>query len=252
MPERPALDAVVFDAGGTLVRLDFEWMADAVSELGAPLEAAALRRAEIEGRRRYDRSVGSPPRAGEPHPPLGTRGDMREYFIGMLEDAGVPTAAREAAYPRFVARQLKPGLWIRPMEGARAALDGVGALGLRRAVVSNSDGRAEWHLEHCGMREGLEFVVDSQIEGVEKPDPRIFRIALERLGVPASRALYVGDIRSVDEGGARAAGMQFVLIDPYGDYAEDRASSIASIARLPEWVSDHFSVPNGASTRRTS
>ena len=257
MRERPALDAVVFDAGGTLVRLDFEWMAEAVSDLGTPLDAATLRRAEIEGRRRYDRSVGSPPRAGEPHPPLGTRGDMRAYFMGMLEEAGA-TAAGEAAYPRFVARQKQPGLWIRPMEGARVALDGVAALGLRRAVVSNSDGRAEWHLEHCGMREGLEFVVDSQIEGVEKPDPRIFHIALERLGVPAARALYVGDIRSVDEAGARAAGMHFVLIDPYGDYGEDGAGSIATIARLPEWVRERFSVPNGATgtpgatSRRTS
>jgi putative hydrolase of the HAD superfamily len=144
------------------------------------------------------------------------------------------------------------------MEGARAALDGVAALGLRRAVVSNSDGRAERHLTDCGMREGLEFVVDSQIEGVEKPDPRIFRIALDRLGVAAARALYVGDIRSVDEAGARAAGMHFVLIDPYGDYAEDRANSIATMARLPGWVSDRFSVPGAAagvrdaSSRRTS
>jgi len=252
MPERPTLDAVVFDAGGTLVRLDFEWMADAVAELNGAPDAETLRRAEVEGRRRYDASAGQRRRAGEPNPPLGAHGDIRAYFLGMLEAAGVAAGAREAAYPRFVARQTKPGLWIRPMEGARAALDGVGALGLRRAVVSNSDGRAEWHLEHCGVREGLEFVVDSQIEGVEKPDPRIFHIALERLGVPASRALYVGDIRSVDEAGARAAGMHFVLIDPYGDYAEDRANSIATIARLPEWVSDHFFVPNGAPGARTS
>jgi hypothetical protein len=49
---RPALDAVVFDAGGTLVRLDFEWMAEAVTRSGVPLDAATLRRAEIEGRRR--------------------------------------------------------------------------------------------------------------------------------------------------------------------------------------------------------
>jgi putative hydrolase of the HAD superfamily len=139
------------------------------------------------------------------------------------------------------------------VEGARAALDGVAALGLRRAVVSNSDGRAERHLTDCGMREGLEFVVDSQIEGVEKPDPRIFRIALERLGIAASRSLYVGDIRSVDEVGARAAGMHFVLIDPYGDYGEDGGNAVATIAQLPEWVSGRFSAPGArASSRGTS
>lgn len=258
MPERPTLEAVVFDAGGTLVRLDFEWMAEAVAEVDGAPDAATLRRAEIEGRRRYDASAGRRQRAGEPHPPLGTHGDIRAYFIGMLEVAGVPASAREAAFERFRVRHDGPGLWSRPMEGARLALDGMAALGLRRAVVSNSDGRAERHLTDCGMREGLEFVVDSQIEGVEKPDPRIFRIALDRLGVAASRALYVGDIRSVDEAGARAAGMHFVLVDPYGDYGEDRANSIATMARLPGWVSDRFSVPGAApgardaSTRRTS
>jgi HAD superfamily hydrolase (TIGR01509 family) len=255
MPERPLLEAVVFDAGGTLVRLDFEWMAEAVAGVDGAPDAETLRRAEIEGRRRYDASAGRRVRAGELHPPLGTQGDIRAYFMGMLEQAGVTAARREAAYERFVARQLKPGLWTRPMEGARAALDGVAALGLRRAVVSNSDGRAEWHLEHTGMREGLEFVVDSQIEGVEKPDPRIFHIALDRLGVAATRALYVGDIRSVDEAGARAAGMHFVLVDPYGDYGANPANSIATMARLPAWVSERFAVPGAAhnpSSRRTS
>jgi putative hydrolase of the HAD superfamily len=138
------------------------------------------------------------------------------------------------------------------MEGARAAIDGVAALGPRRAVVSNSDGRAEWHLEHTGTRAGLELVVDSQIEGVEKPDPRIFHIALDRLGVAAARALYVGDIRSVDEVGARAAGMHFVLIDPYGDYGDESVSSIATIARLPEWIHENFSVPGAAAAARAS
>lgn len=243
MPERPPLDAVVFDAGGTLVRLDFEWMSEAILGPDAAPDAETLRRAEIEGRRRYDASAGHLQRAGEPYPPLGTRGDIRAYFLGMLEEAGVPERAREVVLERYLARQSGPGLWTRPMEGARLALDGVAALGLRCAVVSNSDGRAEWHLEHCGVREGIEFVVDSHLVGVEKPDPRIFMIALDRLGVAAERALYVGDIRSVDEAGAREAGMHFVLLDPWGDYGNGSVEAIASIARLPEWVSGKFSVP---------
>ncbi|HEY2954895.1 MAG TPA: HAD family hydrolase [Candidatus Eisenbacteria bacterium] len=245
MSERPRLEAVVFDAGGTLGRLDFEWMAEAVTGLGVPLDAARLRRAEIEGRRRYDASVGPPPRPGDPHPPLGSTGDIRAYLGGMLEAAGVRGPAREAAIESFLARQKGPGLWARPMEGARAAIDGIGALGLRRAVVSNSDGRAEWHLGRWNLLEGIEFVVDSQLVGIEKPDPRIFAIALDRLGIPAGRALYVGDIRSVDEAGSRAAGMHFVLLDPYGDYA-DGSVAIAGIAELPAWVAAHFSVPAGA------
>jgi putative hydrolase of the HAD superfamily len=142
----------------------------------------------------------------------------------------------------YLARERTTGLWSRPNEGAREALDAVGALGLRRAVVSNSDGRAAQHLRHSGVHDGLEFVVDSHLERVEKPDPRIFRIALDRLGVAPQRALYVGDIRSVDELGARAAGMRFVLLDPYDDYGDGDVARIRAIAELPAWIEKHFRV----------
>jgi putative hydrolase of the HAD superfamily len=176
---RGPLEAVVFDAGGTLVRLDFEWMAETVSAHGTPVDAAAVRRAEVEGRRRYDASqrLGNDETA-----PLGRSGDVRAYFGGTLAAAGVPPSTIEALVDDFLAREKSAGLWSRPMEGAREALDGVARLGLRRAVVSNSDGRAEWHLKYSQVHEGVEFVVDSFLVGVEKPDPAIFHIALQRLG----------------------------------------------------------------------
>src|SRR5437762_149396 len=120
MPERAALDAVVFDAGGTLVRLDFEWMADAIGAKDGAQGAEALRRAEIAGRRRYDASVGPAVRMEQRNPPLGANGDIREYFFGMLEAAGVKPDVREAVYQRFRERQSGQGLWSRPVEGARA------------------------------------------------------------------------------------------------------------------------------------
>lgn len=237
---RAELQAVVFDAGGTLVRLDFEWIAQELAALGTPTDAAALRRAEVEGRRRYDHSRRD---RAVPAAPLGGPGDIRAYFGGMLEAAGLPSARVAEGLERLLARERGPGLWTRPMEGARAAIDAIAAMGLRRAVVSNSDGRAEWHLEHSGVRKGIEFVVDSHRVGVEKPDPRIFRIALERLALPAPHALYVGDILSVDQAGASAAGMAFVLIDPWGDYATDGVPSVRSIAELPAWIADTYRVP---------
>jgi putative hydrolase of the HAD superfamily len=240
--ERPGLDAVLLDAGGTLVRLDFEWMAETVSALGVRVSAKALRRAEVEGRRCYDRSRGQVPAPGEPAPPLGTRGDVRAYFGGTLEAAGIPADVVALAYERFRERQAGPGLWTRPMEGARAALDGLLALGVRCAVVSNSDGRAEMHLRDCDMLRGVEFVVDSHVVGIEKPDPRIVHLALDRLGVRAARALFVGDIRSVDEAGARAAGTHFVLLDPLGDYAADGVEAIPGMERLAGWVRERFDV----------
>jgi putative hydrolase of the HAD superfamily len=237
--ERPALEAVVFDAGGTLIRLDFEWMAADLAAHGFTTDAEALRTAEVEGRRAYDASV-------RPTADAAARGDVRAYFGGMLRAAEVPEPMVAAAVDRLLERERSSGLWCRPMEGAREALDRVRAAGLRTAVVSNSDGRAERHLANADMLRGIEFVVDSHLVGVEKPDPAIFAVALARLGTAPGRTLFVGDIRSVDEVGARSAGMRFVLLDPNGDYAAPESPRVAGMHALAPWVESTFVVPRSS------
>ncbi len=265
MSARPGLDAVICDAGGTLIRLDFEWMAGDLSLLGFPVEAGALRRAEVEGRRAYDASArppaplepSRPPAPGEPSrlpgsPGPAPRGDVRAYFNGTLSAAGVPEGLRAEAVERFLARESASGLWCRPMEGARVALDALAAMGLRLAVVSNSDGRAERHLENADMLRGIEFVVDSHLVGIEKPDPAIFAVALGRLGTSPKRTLFVGDIRSVDEAGAEAADMRFILLDPLGDYGAPDAPRIEGMHELAGWVAATFEVARPPGTAPNS
>ena len=252
MAERPVLEAVIFDAGGTLVRLDFEWMSETVCGLGHEVSPQALRHSEVAARKAFELAFDEPPPAvvaGEPR--LGERGDTRLYFHVILEAAGVPPALVAPALERCFERQAGPGLWTRTVEGARGCLDALALLGLRLACISNSDGRAAEHLAACGMLRGLEFVVDSHHAGIAKPEPGIFHLALERIGLPAERTLYVGDLRRVDGAGARAAGLHFVLLDPYGDYAVDGEPAIDTIARLPAWVAANFALgaapPRGAS-----
>jgi FMN phosphatase YigB (HAD superfamily) len=99
--------------------------------------------------------------------------------------------------------------------------------------VSNSDGRVEEALQAAGLRSFFDVVVDSALIGVEKPDPRIFQAALQRLGVAPEEALYVGDLYSVDILGARAAGMEAVLLGNPGDTMVDcrRAQSIEELVQ---------------------
>lgn len=247
MAERPLLEAIVFDAGGTLVRVNFEWMSGMLAELGHAVSAQVLRTAELEGRRAYDAvaervSATLPPGGGDT--PLSLLGPSDAYFTATLAAAGVPESLRAEALARTWARQHSDHfLWGVPAEGAREMLDALPSTGLRAACVSNADGRAELILETCGVREGLEFVIDSHVVGIEKPDPRIFHLALDRLGVAPERALYVGDIRSVDAAGAAGAGMHFVLIDPTGHYAAPGMHHITTIAGLPEFVRATFTLP---------
>jgi len=236
---RPTLEAVLFDAGGTLVRLDYEWMSAAVRALGHVLDADALRRAEVAGRRAYEAVLDRP--GADPAGPRELN-DASRYFRAMLAAAGAPPPVVARALERWLDRQSGPGLWTRPAEGARDCLDALGRLGLRLACVSNSDGRAEEHLAACDLRRGLEFVVDSHHVGMAKPAPGIFRVALERLGLPGERVLYVGDLRRVDGAGARGAGLHFVLLDPYGDYAGPGEPAVDGIVRLPAWVAANFAL----------
>ena len=155
-PARPEIEAVVFDAGGTLVRIDFEWISLMLAELGVSASPDDLRRAEVQGRRRYDSLAGRAPRtpATGPHPPLGSVGPTQAYFAGMLEAVGCRHPVLEEALERLREKQVPPSfLWSRPMEGARAALDALAAWRVRACCVSNSDGRAELHLATFGMRD---------------------------------------------------------------------------------------------------
>jgi FMN phosphatase YigB (HAD superfamily) len=63
------------------------------------------------------------------------------------------------------------------------------------------------------MTSAFDVVLDSADEGVEKPDPRFFEIALERSGAQASTTIHVGDLYYVDVVGARNAGLRAVLLD---------------------------------------
>jgi HAD superfamily hydrolase (TIGR01509 family) len=63
-------------------------------------------------------------------------------------------------------------------------------------------------LERLGLSPFFRVIVSSADVGAMKPDPTMFRVVLERLGVPPQRALHVGD-DVADEEGARAAGMRF-------------------------------------------
>jgi len=99
--------------------------------------------------------------------------------------------------------QLVGSLEFTWVDGARDAIDRLRARGLAVAVVSNWDISLRERLDHLGIP-----VVTSADAGVRKPDPAVFRLALERLNVPASRTLHVGDTDH-DRDAAAAAGLAF-------------------------------------------
>jgi putative hydrolase of the HAD superfamily len=212
------IEAVFLDAGNTLVSIDFDRVAAELASLGFACAVPALRRAEAGARPAVSRYVAE--RSTEHVDTF--RFYLRE-ILGRLEPlaaAGAPTLDRTASL--LVTRLRAPGeanrLWRWVLPGVPEALESLRDQGLQLLVVSNSDGSIERGLAEVGLRGYFSAVVDSAIVGFEKPDPRIFEHALERAGVSGRRALHVGDLYHADVTGARAAGVNALLLDPFGDW----------------------------------
>jgi putative hydrolase of the HAD superfamily len=101
---------------------------------------------------------------------------------------------------------------------------------IRCAVVSNWDERLQILLPRLGLTKYFETIVVSCEVGFAKPSGVIFEYALRKLGLPAGSVLHVGDSFCEDVWGARAAGMQALLIDRKGD--DPHAGGIRSLQEI--------------------
>ena len=117
-----------------------------------------------------------------------------------------------------------------------AVLTGLREHGVALAVVSNFDSRLQKLLDALELAEFFGAVVCSGEFGAAKPDGAIFARALAILGVEASEALHVGDNRATDLEGARAAGIEALLVDRGA--ATSRGSLIRDLRPLLDLVAD--------------
>jgi HAD superfamily hydrolase (TIGR01509 family) len=223
--------AIFFDAGNTLLRMNYAVIARELARLGVEVTPDAVERAEWGARVRLDPDLAAARGASTER-----RATADRYLRYILEGAGVTHERVIAAIAGWhSAYNLPVGVWDGANPGAAAALALARERGVRAAVISNSNGSVRAILEHVGLLHFLDFVLDSSAVRVEKPDPRIFRMALERSGIGPDEAVYVGDIYSIDVLGARAAGMRAVLLDPgrcWGPRDCDVAPDVLGAVRL--------------------
>ena len=114
----------------------------------------------------------------------------------------------------------------------RPTFDRLRAAGILLGVVSDWGHGLEALVLELGLADDLCFVVVSSRLGIAKPDPHVFELALSRIGVPAARALYVGDTYVKDVLGARAAGIEPVLLDRGGSAPPSDCAVIGDLRAL--------------------
>ncbi|MFM8323056.1 MAG: HAD family hydrolase [Chloroflexota bacterium] len=106
------------------------------------------------------------------------------------------------------------------------------AAGLRLGVLSNRTHPCQNELSELGLLEYFDLVLVAAEVLVWKPDPQIFKAALERIQGRPEETLYVGDNYYADILGAEAAGLHPVLIDPQGLFPEANCPVIRTIGEL--------------------
>jgi putative hydrolase of the HAD superfamily len=211
------VELLCLDAGNTVIFLDHERLARLIEEAtGFGTSAARLVEAEGDAKR------------------LAESGGLLDVAWTYRDRPGAPgwgrmvatIATRAGLAPDAVPRMLdvawrsheEKNLWWKVPPGLGDALDAIRARGVHVAIISNSEGMLERLFRDLGVLPHLDLIVDSGIVGVEKPDPRIFRVALDHFGVPPSAALHLGDMFATDVLGARAAGCRHALVDPFEHY----------------------------------
>jgi FMN phosphatase YigB (HAD superfamily) len=223
---QPRIDAVLFDAGGVLVLPDPTVLGPLLAPFGGDPSIDAHRRAHYFAMANKSRAI-----AGE--------ADWHEYDMAYVESVGVWSDDR--LHAATVLGQTRHALlWRWPIPESVAALAELADSGVPMGVLSNATGQIEMQLRRSGICQvgagpgtPVRCIVDSHVVGVAKPDPRIFEHALPAFpGIAPERIAYVGDSVTMDIGGASAAGLYPILIDPYDDHAEAAFERIRSVGDL--------------------
>ena len=234
-----SIDTVFLDAGGVLCHPSWTRVAEALVRHGAVVTAAAL--AAAEQKATYDIDTASV---------IGSTDDRERgwlYFNLVLHHAGVPqSGATDAALVELRDYHRQDNLWEHVEADVAPALSALRDRGKQLVVVSNANGRLKHLFDRVDLTKWFDQLLDSHEWGVEKPDPRLFQLALEQSRADPARTVHVGDLYHVDVVGARHAGLrEGVLFDRAGLYEGVDCPRVASLAALVEWID----TPSGNQTR---
>lgn len=166
-----------------------------------------------------------------------------ERFRQLLAFAGGTAVAGDAAAAAAAYRSAYLAHW-RPVEGALDLLEALHGRVSTGVVTNNVAAEQRQKIAACGFGPLLDVVVISEEAGATKPDPRIFRLALDRLGCEAGETVMIGDAWDTDITGARAAGIRPIWFNRFGGVSPDRTvQEISALVPVAVVLSAVFANP---------
>jgi len=225
-----AIETLFLDAGGVVVHPSWPRVAATLARHGVTADVETLVAADLRAKRLLDNAANA-------HAPSDDA-RVEQYLSSVLEQAGLSRSQEvEAAILELRRYHVERNLWEWVPDGVRPGLERLRSAGLRLVMVSNANGTLHVSMQRLGLAPYFELMVDSQLEGVEKPDPLIFRRALERSGADPRSTLHVGDFYHVDVEGARAAGLAAWLLDAGDLYLDVDCPRVRSLTELADRLS---------------
>lgn len=242
------IGAIFFDAGNTLVFPQFEKLVDRMGSLGYPVSAEDFFKAERIGKQSLDEWLWPQIRIHQ-FPQNADHYYWTAYLRGLMQIAGVPLEQRPEVAGEIAKVFMQIETWSDVPEGTSETLAALRTNGYKLGVISNSLGKMRQQLQRVGLASHFDFILDSAIVGVEKPDPRIFAMALDHAAIDAGETVFIGDLHSTDVGGSGAAGIQGILLDRVGAYLEAECPRITALTSLESLVCELDSQRPAATNR---
>jgi len=173
----------------------------------------------------------------------GVLGKSRAFYMPMYLGNMIYTLGlRTDICPLFVEWKKKlenPFKVWTPFDNVKNELKNLASEGYRLGVISNWDKTAVPLLDQFELTSFFDNIIISSEVGCEKPDPKIFQIALDMASISVEDSLYVGDNYYDDGIGSRNIGMDFVIVNPYGDLGVEELEGcnlVPDITHLREYL----------------
>jgi len=225
------IETISFDCGGTLyheTKGDYIFCQEALAELGYSLDVNKVREAWEKARNWWLSEKAKTGRIWNNH----ARVDMIKKIASNL---GIDS-------PRKVAVKLSnlivERLEIQAYSDAEPTIKVLKQKDFKVIAVSNvsSKKNLKKYLSKAGLIDYFDILIASGSVGYEKPSPEIFRIASEKCKTPLHFMLHVGDKYEEDYLGAKAAGINAVLIDRKGIYKNKECKKISKLTEILSFI----------------
>ncbi len=218
---------VLFDAGNTLLNINFIYIQTVLDSFGFSFSLDEIQKAEAVARKEMDEYYHTTKMQTE------LMSSFELYISKCLEKLNITDQHTKKNIINFLLQKhISSNIYDYITDETKEILKYCFFKNYRLGIVSNSRGDVKDLLKKCKIEKYFEHIIDSSEVGVEKPNKKIFLIALDLFKVQAKDCIYIGDLYYIDIVGAMSAGIKAVLLDKFDLYSDKECLRISNLLEL--------------------